>query len=200
MWEKIIDLDVNGTIIGAPWNSFMSNYIKHGTPTPIEISNMTKYPYSKSWGSPGLAWAANVDALYAVGGVLDFCILGSGDWYMAQALIGALGDHTKMRDTKANMPFYRKILRWQALAERWIKKDVGFVPGTVLHDFHGSKKFRRYIDRDEILLRNKFDPDTDIKPDSQGLYQLETWEPRQIKLRDQIRAYFASRNEDSIDT
>src|SRR6185437_13358600 len=35
----------------------------------------------KQLGRPGLAWAANLDAFRKVGGLVDFCILGSGDWH-----------------------------------------------------------------------------------------------------------------------
>jgi hypothetical protein len=45
-----------------------------------------------------------------------------------------------------------------------------------------------------ILLDNNFDPRTDISRDWQGVYQLTGNKPR---LRDQIRAYFRDRNEDS---
>jgi hypothetical protein len=100
--------------------------------------------------------------------------------------------HTWSSDALSN-----KMMQWELLCERWIKRDVGYVPGLIHHDFHGPKVARGYNTRNKILLDNKFNPDTDIKYDAQGLLQLETWEPRQIKLRDQIRAYFRARNEDN---
>ena len=54
------------------------------------------------------------------------------------------------------------------------------------------------VTRGKILVENGYSPYTDIKYDAQGVLQLETWEPRQLKLRDQIRAYFRMRNEDEI--
>ncbi len=91
------------------------------------------------------------------------------------------------------------MLMWQELCERWIKRDVGFTPGIVYHDWHGKKVDRGYGTRGRILYECEYNPDTDIKYDSQGLLQLETWEPRQIKMRDRIRQYFRDRDEDSID-
>lgn len=145
---------------------------------------------------PGFAWAARREAIEAVGGLIDFAILGSGDRHMACALIGR-ADQSFSADLTAG--YRNKVLQWQTLAERHIKHDVGFVPGTVLHDWHGKKIDRQYGTRWQILERNAFDPDTDIKRDSQGVWQLEVYEPRQVQLRDDIRRYFRSRNEDSID-
>ena len=157
------------------------------------------YPYgylgSQSvFGRPGLAWAANVDALNKVGRLMDFCIHGSGDWYTAYALVGML---KVVQESVPSSAYVRKLYRWQELCERWIKRDVGLVRGVVNHDFHGRKKLRQYNTRDSILVSNGFDPDRDIKYDVQGLLQLETWEPRQIRLRDQMRRYFAEMNGDS---
>jgi hypothetical protein len=148
-----------------------------------------------AFGRPGLAWAANIESgLDRVGGLIDFCIHGSGDWYMAYALVGML---RVLRDEAPSDAYVRKLFRWQQLAERWIKRDIGLVRGTIIHDFHGAKKLRLYDSRDEILVNNHFDPDRDLKYDAQGLLQLETWEPRQIALRDQLRAYNRFRNDDS---
>ena len=112
---------------------------------------------------------------------------------MAHGLVGKM----RVLHAKPTGALVRKLFQWQELCERWIKRDVGFVRGTLYHDFHGRKELRGYNTRGSILTDNAFDPDLDIKYDAQGLLQLETWEPRQIRLRDQIRAYFRARNEDS---
>jgi hypothetical protein len=65
--------------------------------------------------------------------------------------------------------------------------------------WHGRKQQRGYVERWKILTGNNYDPDTDLKKDPQGLWQLVVESPRQIKMRDEIRAYFRSRNEDSRD-
>ncbi len=201
MWENLIDLDYSYNPIGAAQPGFMSNYIKHGTPNPSDFKKIQAkggYPYGSTvFGRPGLAWAANVDAFNKVGGLIDFSILGAGDWYMAHGLVGSM-DVTYSSD-HASTAYAKRLLEWQNKCDRWIKRDVGFVHGTVYHDFHGRKANRFYGTRGKILTENAYNPDTDIKYDARGLLQLETWEPRQIKLRDEIRAYFRARNEDSID-
>jgi hypothetical protein len=69
------------------------------------------------------------------------------------------------------------------------------VDGLCLHYWHGPKTKRGYHDRWKILATNKFDPSRDIKRDSQGMWQLA--DNGKIDLRDQLRAYLASRDEDS---
>lgn len=202
MWENLVDLDINFNPIGGAQPSFMANYVKYGTPNPeefreIEKKNALTYPYgSKIFGRPGLAWAANLDAFNKVGGLIDFAILGAGDWYMAHGLVGSL---ESARSEYADGSYMRKLLQWQDRAQRWIKRDVGYVSGTVYHDFHGRKALRFYGTRGKILSDCHFNPDTDIKYDSHGMLQLETWDDRQIELRDKIRGYFRARSEDSID-
>lgn len=203
MWENLIDLDTQFNPIGEnpAQPSFMANYVKYGNPNPdafraIESEN-DAYGYSgKIFGRPGLAWAANIDAFNQVGGLIDYAILGAGDWYMAHGLVGSL---VTARSEHAEGPYMRKMLNWQDLAQKWIKRDVGYVPGTVYHDFHGRKALRFYGTRGKILADCKFNPDTDLKYDHYGLLQLETWDERQMVLRDRIRAYLRSRSEDSID-
>lgn len=207
MWENMIDLDVNFNPVGPSQPSFMANYIKYGTPNPEEFRKMQKggtndgYPFGDStkrsmiFGRPGLAWAANLDAFNKVGGLIDFAILGAGDWYMAHGLVGSL---EKARSEYAEGPYMSKMLNWQAKAERWIKRDVGYVPGTVYHDWHGQKANRYYGTRGKILSQCQYNPDTDIKYDAFGMIQLETWDERQMNLRDKLRAYNRARSDDCI--
>jgi hypothetical protein len=200
MWEWIIDLDVNYNPVGTPNPSFMSNYVKYGTPYPAGVGTNAGQPYSitnpPQWGSPGLAWGANVDALNKIGMIPDYAILGAGDWYLAHMLISGLD----LKEMTNYSPGYRsKFAAQQELCGRWIKKDVGYVSGWVYHDWHGKKANRGYNTREKILIEHQYDPHTDIKYDANGMLQLETWDDRQIQLRDKIRAYFRARNEDSID-
>jgi hypothetical protein len=85
---------------------------------------------------------------------------------------------------------------WENRAEKHIRRNVGYVPGLLLHHWHGKKRDRKYADRWKIIIDNDYDPHYDLKEDWQGLWQLTD---RSFKLRDDIRAYFRSRNEDSID-
>jgi len=69
------------------------------------------------------------------------------------------------------------------------------VPGTIMHHWHGPKAARGYATRWQIMTDNQYDPHTDLKKDWQGVIRLTDKKP---KLRDDCRAYFRRRNEDSI--
>lgn len=142
---------------------------------------------------PGFAWAARRDAINNVGGLFDKAVLGAGDHHMALSLIG---DAHLSLPGKISEGYKNEVLRWQSRAEKYIRRDIGFVPGTIHHHWHGKKKDRKYIERWEILTKYPFDPVTHLKRDWQGLY---TWNDVPSGLRDEVRQYFRQRNEDSID-
>jgi hypothetical protein len=193
MFETAVDVGPNHTMVGESQESFMSRYIKSGCKPPKHGHDWGDYYYTQQ-GHPGYAWAATKEALDGLGGLIDFSILGAGDRHMALGLIGCIEQSFGTRSSA----YRNRLLAWQQRSERWIKRDVGYVPGSIYHFWHGPKKSRGYVDRWKILTDNAYNPDTDIKKDAQGLYVLETWSPRQVRLRDQIRAYFRSRNEDDV--
>lgn len=188
-YEWFMDLDTNGNPLGSPRPSFMGSYYHGGMQQPPQIEDPGNYNVpAKFWlGPPGGVWAANIPAFNKVGRLIDFCLLGSADWHMAQGLLGML----EPREGEHWSPEYSQMLyNWQDRALRTIKKDVGYVAGGMLHDNHGPKKYRYYVDRKKILVEHEFNPLTDIAYDHQGLIQLVTETERQIKLRDDIRNYF----------
>ena len=97
-------------------------------------------------------------------------------------------------------PAYRAaVLRWQERAKA-LRRDLGYVAGTVVHHWHGRKVDRQYWTRKRVLVESQFNPDTDLARDSQGLWRLvDDGSDRFITLRDGLRAYFRARHEDSID-
>lgn len=170
-----------------------SRYPKHGC---YGSGGIPTHPKT-NWWHPGYAWAMRRDIFDKLGGLIDFAILGAADNHMAWATIG----HVERSMAKGLTGAYvDELHRWQDRALTYLRKNIGFVHGTILHHWHGAKKNRRYYDRWQILVKNQFDPDNDLKRDWQGLYQLcDQFTPRSIALRDDIRAYFIQRNEDSID-
>jgi hypothetical protein len=84
---------------------------------------------------------------------------------------------------------------WQVRARHYIHRNIGYLPGLITHKFHGPKHNRGYSSRWQILVKNQYNPDLDIKTDAQGLYTLteKNW-----RLRHDIIKYFDSRNEDDI--
>lgn len=200
MFETAYDLDPDHKVIGDPQRSFMSRYISSGYKLPERGGFWSGDYYSKEFGHPGFAWAYTREALDSMssplgGPLIDFAILGAGDRHMCLGLVGCM----EQTFEHLNREYRHALMQWQVRADRWIKRDVGFVKGSIYHFWHGKKKDRGYTDRWKILKDNNFDPVLDLTRDAQGLYKLETWDARQVRLRDEIRSYFRSRNEDSID-
>ena len=160
---------------------FMYNWIKHES---------TGKNY-EAW-HPGYAWACTRLAWNAMGGLMDWAILGSADRHMAMALIGRVDESMPSGVTTE----YKMLAGiWQTRVIR-IHVNLGYMPGTINHIFHGKKVDRRYGDRWQILVRNKYNPVTDIRRDLNGVFILDELAH---KLRDEIKEYFMGRNEDSID-
>lgn len=197
MWEWLINYGPQYQPESWKQLSFMASYAAAGFQVPKGKAfkhTLAGHSGVITLGRPGLAWAANISALDAVGGLIDWCILGSGDWHMAHGLVGAM-EQGEAYENKLSA-YSEALFEWQEKCERWIKRDVGYVKVTCSHWFHGNKADRQYPTRGKILVENGYNPHTDIKYDSYGVLQLETHTPRQIRLRDMIRGYFATRNED----
>jgi hypothetical protein len=150
-------------------------------------------PYTKNdrygFWHPGYAWACTRNAWEQMGGLLDWAILGSGDRHMALALIGRVLDSAP-GNIHEN---YRTMLREFQHACKGL--TLSYVPGTILHHWHGSLENRRYRERWDILTQNKFNPLVDIgERGDNGLIQLTTSGQRMVTDLDN---YFIGRKEDN---
>jgi hypothetical protein len=150
------------------------------------------YPHQGRFWHPGFAWAYTREAFDALGGLIDWGVLGAGDWHMAKSLVGEGADSAP----GGIDPGYKEsIAIWQARADRHVMGHIGYVPGAITHYWHGRKANRGYQSRWQILVRNKFDPELDLKRDWQGLWQLTDRTPQ---LKRDIQDYFAAREEDEV--
>ena len=139
---------------------------------------------------PGFAWCARRDALDAVGGLFDFGILGSGDAHMAFALIGQVSDSFP---GPLSAGYTRELRTWQERARRAFDGNLGYVPGTIEHSFHGRKQDRQYLSRRDIIRTHQLDPDLDVRRNLNGVYELAGNKPA---MRDAFDRYFRQRKED----
>lgn len=195
MFSHAMDLDPN---YGAyqSYNGFVYMYHQNNFCPPEGTGRGGYYMSNKNaYWHPGFAWAARRAAMDKTL-LLDKAILGAGDHHMALCLIG----QGKRSIPKKISPMYRKmVLDWEQNATFAFQRNVGYVHGTVLHHWHGSKIHRKYNDRWEVLTKNNFDPSADLVKDSYGMYRLNmSHGDRSIRLRDEIRQYFRQRNEDCI--
>jgi len=161
-----------------------------------EVQNYYGAIVKGSFWHCGYAWAARREALEKLQ-LFDKAILGSADHHMAMALIGQAQRSIPRGVTYA---YYNAVINWQDVAEQEIKRNIGYVPGTIFHHWHGNKVHRKYVDRWKILIDYKYDPMIDILREPSGLYRLNMHHgDRSRRLRDHIRHYFRQRNEDSVD-
>ncbi len=151
---------------------------------PIKSNNYT-------FAHPGYAWAATRRALTLLGGLIETATLGAGDHHMALALLGRVRESVPGGISDG---YLRPLLRWQDRASQHIAGNIGYVPGSIEHDWHGAKAKRAYVDRWLTLLRNHFDPETDLIRNTWGVLELAGNKPQ---LRMDIDRYFRTRDEDS---
>jgi hypothetical protein len=182
-WAHCYDLGPNGEHLQTH-TSFLKQWVER---KPIVSAGGAGYEVAH----PGYAWAATRGALTAVGGLIDTAGLGAGDHHMALALIGRADESLPGNVTGG---YRRPIMAWQERAVRHVNRSLGFVSGTIEHAWHGPKVSRDYIGRWQIVTRNGFDPDTDIKRNTWGVMELAGNKP---ELARDVWAYFNARNEDA---
>lgn len=173
LWSHCDDMDKNQHTMKV-FQSFGYQYTKR-----------RDYRQDQNFWHPGYAWAMTREAYTRLGGLYDLSILGSGDHNMAMAIIGyeSLNPKTS-RGYKKSLEIFRTrcMLR------------VSYVPGTIRHHFHGSKKNRRYHDRWKILVKHQYDPHIHMTRTPMGLLVPTPACPQEL-LND-IVMYFSERNED----
>jgi hypothetical protein len=189
MFQHAIDLGPRGEMVGEKFTGFAASW-KGGQVSP-------NGRYNDRFFHPGFCWAWRREALEAVGGFIDYAVLGSADRYMAAALVGIARTSYPPGYTDA---YKSRILGWEARALAHLHGNVGYVPGMIRHHWHGPKKSRQYEIRDQILIRNKFDPTTDLDHNwsKRGLVEWAHYDTQRMRrLRDDVAGYFGARNEDS---
>lgn len=181
-WRDCSDLGFNGEIL----QTFQSFCYIHRLGVPKQTHPSQPYKYAHS----GYVWCCTRKFWEAVGGLMEWCIVGSGDHHQAWAAIGnvAASVHGEMPEG-----FKRKAREWEQRAYRATNGgQLGFVPTRIEHEFHGPKNKRRYRERWQIFIDHKFDPYEHLTYDEQGLVTL-VGKPR---LQEECREYLGFRHED----
>mgnify|MGYP001437011134 CR=1 FL=1 len=92
----------------------------------------------------------------------------------------------------------RQSLELQKVAMAWVDRvgapTFNFVPGRLVHLWHGHKKCRQYVTRDAILRDNKFDSNAHVEVDSAGLLAWTDAAPD--RLRTEVTRFFLARHDD----
>jgi hypothetical protein len=185
-WSDCYDLGPHGEHIDL--HRSFCRLVHEGKPI-IQGPNALNGPYR--FGHPGYVWSWTRQALEWLGGLVETAALGAADHHQAMALIDRVDDSIPGNISAG----YKDPLHlWQARAMQHIRQNISYVPGSIDHKFHGPKGARFYVDRWQILIKNDFDPATDLKRNTFGVMELAGNKP---KLRHDIDRYFRSRREDS---
>jgi hypothetical protein len=142
-------------------------------------------------GHTGFAWAARREVLED--GLYDACLSGNGDHLMAHAFVGDWETEC-FREHFESSPGYRRHFElWSRKVYGRVRCRVGYVPGKVLHLWHGNPDGRQYFSRGIELNAFAFDPSTDLSIDASGCY---SWSGDKPDLHNWAERYFVSRCED----
>lgn len=181
LYQACVNMGPNGESMKLD-QSFCYMYQDSGKP----YHKTAKYGF---W-HPGYAWACNRRAYDQMQGLVDFGILGSGDRHMALALIG-LVEYSYPGGIHYN---YVKLLK--EYEQRCKGLEISYIPGTIMHHWHGRLADRKYQERWNILTKNRYDPLVDIQRSEHGVVQLSVNGER---LHNDLCAYFLGRQEDNKD-
>lgn len=208
MFNDLIYLGPNGETLYTRM-SFAKRWLgglefrSNGKSVVNPVFNKFNFPYANQqeskkgdWGPPGGCWAYRKKEYEETGGLIEFCVLGAADWYMAAGICGFM--HLALHRHSAG--YADQLMHWEQKALKAYRKNVGMVNQTMVHHWHGKSVDRRYGSREQILKDGAFNPYTDLKSTSNGIINLhDDGSERMRILMAQCADYFRGRNEDSID-
>lgn len=151
-------------------------------------------------GHPGFAWASRIEILEKVGGLIDFCIHGSADTIMSFAWIGqkkydAHTSNIELKDNSTPIGYKERIDEYKSRCDKVVKKSIGYIHGTCFHYWHGKLQSRGYNERYLLIQNHKFNPNTDLIRETNGLYK---WAGNKPEMENDFRLSLLERNEDEI--
>ncbi len=140
---------------------------------------------------PGFAMAARRELWLSVApGLYEHLIVGNGDVGFAAAALGYdTPGHIQM-----NPSLWTHYNSWASRLKKWVAgRPMGFVEGNASHLWHGDLANRRYIERNEVLIKT-LDPELHLAHGANGLM---SWTPSApFGLRYAVRSHFSNRKED----
>ncbi|MCZ7547689.1 MAG: hypothetical protein M5U11_00840 [Anaerolineales bacterium] len=142
-------------------------------------------------GHTGFAWAAQRNVVEN-NGLYDAFLSGSGDHFMAHAMCGDFVSYCY-----DNLPMSEQhkshFLKWAKQFHCDVRGRVGWLPGEVLHLWHGDRVNRNYTQRAVELANFDFDPLLDLVTGNNGAWQ---WKSNKPRLHNWALEYFYQRKED----
>jgi hypothetical protein len=178
MFSVALDLNENN-ITQNYWQSYGYKFVEGNPNDNIRGTN---------YWHPGYAWAMTREAYDHIGKLLDFDIIGSADYRMAKILTGSVSIFAEASNG------YKQMSKLWANKVKGLR--LGYVPGVIRHYYHGDKKNRRYIERNDIVKNYNYNPYIHITYDENGVIVPTDECPKE--MLEKIVEYFNQRNEDDI--
>lgn len=144
-------------------------------------------------GEPGYGYCFNKD-VFTNANLYDKCIMGSGDFFNLISNYKCSGFSNKIKNDR----FFRKttsefVSDYLDYVNKFFSTNikVGYANCELDTFYHGEIIKREYVNRESILGEFDFNPNTDIKKNQLGVYEVVN-----KSLEKRIYKYFQDRNED----
>lgn len=144
-------------------------------------------------GHTGYAWAARRE-LFETCGLYDVALAGNGDHLMAHGFAGGLVHSPCLGRALGSPRYVEHFFPWAIKARDLVGGKIGYVPGSLLHLWHGDLADRRYDEVKRNFAEFGFDPDAHLRSDEHGLLAWSDAAPQ--AMRDWARDMFWQRRED----
>ena len=129
---------------------------------------------------PGFCWAARREVLEEIGGLYEHDLSGPNDVLMSLAFYGDFNHSFLLR---YNGKFREHYMRWAERTYAVVQGNVGFVPATLTHLWHGPFEGRKYLERTVRLMAAGYDPGKHVTTAPDGSLMLTDdcpWEVRKL--------------------
>lgn len=198
-YDVIVWLDADILFEDANWTTLVENALQQHPLVQVfetakvpdirneirEIPSITRSPD----GDPGFGWAMQRD-LFERTGLLDFFVTGGADLMMYYA---ATGNFKNPMLSRMNLNWRRDYLIWSAQLYKEIQGNIGCIPATIEHLYHGTYADREYAERWLMLIRHDFSPRQDLVINDVGIWE---WSSGKTEMHEEIVDYYDERKED----
>ena len=123
-------------------------------------------------GWHGYAWAFRREEIEKIGGMFDYHISGNGDLMLnyAFSITGSTKSMPK-RTLNECVSMKKKFNKYKDKVSKYFLGTVTCLDLEIDHQYHGDYRTRKYEYRENLLRKYKFNPETDIEIDKNGLYK-----------------------------
>lgn len=140
------------------------------------------------YATTGFAWAAKRSIFSS--GFYDKHVLGANDNLIIDCCLNTFELHHYYKAGLGTL-LLDDMLKW---ANTFGSHPVNYLPITIYHLFHGHKKNRGYLTREDIVKKYNYDPSKDIKL----VGDVYEWATDKKEFHEEVKNYFSNRQEDSF--